>query len=133
MDNLDSGKQLLRILDSQTSIDSKLEFVAALFAYLAYTNTSLETWLSRLNVDGQTLAALANYTSQEAHQMQLRQLIEHNSYRQYEIRHYLNQPTLDMPLNPEGLLHHFVKTSGFIRSRVTGVTLRCLKALIFAH
>ncbi|KTC97587.1 hypothetical protein [Legionella erythra] len=109
LDNLDSGKQLLRILDSQTSIDSKLEFVAALFAYLAYTNTSLETWLSRLNVDGQTLAALANYTSQEAHQMQLRQLIEHNSYRQYEIRHYLNQPTLDMPLNPEGLLHHFVK------------------------
>lgn len=109
LDNLDSGKQLLRILDSQTSIDSKLEFVATLFSYLSYTKTPLETWLSQLNVDGQTLAALANYTSQEGHQIQLRQLIESNSYRQYEIKHYLNQPTLDMSLNPEGLLHYFVK------------------------
>lgn len=110
LDNLDSGKQLLRILDSQTGIDIKFAFVAALFDYLAGTNTSLEAWLSRLNVDGQTLAALANYTSHQVHQTQLRQMIERNSYRHHEIRHYLNHPTLDMPLNQEGLLHQFVKT-----------------------
>ncbi|QRN04796.1 hypothetical protein GH742_13525 [Legionella sp. MW5194] len=110
LDNLDSGKQLLRILDSQTGIDSKFAFVAALFDYLARTNTSLEAWLNRLNVDGQTLAALANYTCHEAYQTQLRQLIERNSYRQHEIRDYLHHPTLDMPLNQEGLLHQFVKT-----------------------
>ncbi|KTD62562.1 hypothetical protein [Legionella spiritensis] len=107
--HLTSAKQLLRILDSQTAMAVKFTFVTAIFDYLKYKDISLETWLTTLNVDGQTLAALANYTTRENHQEQLRSYIENSMYYKGEIERYLCKPTLDIAIEKSGLLYQYLK------------------------
>jgi hypothetical protein len=109
LDNVSSAKQVLRILDSQSPVATKLAFVNAIFNYLKQTDTPLLTWLLRLNVDAQTLAAFANFTAAPRYQQQLKEAITSNHYRTMDIQYYLQNPGLDMVIHREGLLYQFLE------------------------
>lgn len=107
--NLDSGKQLLRILDSQTPVRVKFDFVRAIFSYLQYSNKSLAAWIEELHIDGRTLAIMANYTP-EPHQASLQQFIDNTFGREFSLRDYLKaEPT--MHVEPQGLLYQQLSTA----------------------
>ncbi|MDP1602129.1 MAG: hypothetical protein Q8M03_02600 [Legionella sp.] len=109
LDSINSAKQVLRILDSQSPVAIKFAFVDAIFNYLDQTETPLLTWLLHLHVDAQTLAALANFTATPKHQQQLNDVITSDDYRKRDIQYYLQNPDLDMVINREGLLYQFLE------------------------
>ena len=109
--SLDSGKQLLRILDSQTPKAQKFNFVAAIFDYLGQSEISLPLWLDNLHIDGQTLAAFANYTEGQKNQQQLQELIHSSNNQEKEIQLYLRNPCLDLAIEPSGLLYRFMRNA----------------------
>lgn len=111
--NLETGKQLLRILDSHAPKITKITFVTAIFRYLQYKQLPLASWLESLVVDGPTLAALANYTQEEQHQQQLLEIIQTSSLRTQDIQRFLQNPSLDLPIEPTGLLYQFIKNVWF--------------------
>ncbi|WED42584.1 hypothetical protein [Legionella cardiaca] len=103
-----SGKQILRILDSYSPVITKLTFIEAIFDYLEEKNISLLCWFEMMNVDTETLAAFTNYTINEQHKSQLKQVISQNPYYSRRINNYLQNPTLDISLEPKGLLFNLL-------------------------
>lgn len=107
LSNLKSHQQLLRILDGQASSQCKINFVNHVFIYLLHHKIMLSEWLSKLHVDGQTLAAFANYTTAPHHQQLIKNTFKSStetlSFR-LEIKDYLQNPTLTSPIEPHGLL-----------------------------
>ncbi|CEK09490.1 hypothetical protein [Legionella hackeliae] len=102
--DITSGKQILRILDSYSSGKTKISFVEAIFNYLETQSIPLTTWLESMNVDSQTLAAFANYTTNEKNKQKLGAIIKENHYYERRINEFLQNPAMDLPLEPGGLL-----------------------------
>ncbi|KTD08017.1 hypothetical protein [Legionella jamestowniensis] len=99
-----SGKQVLRILDSYSPVATKIDFVDAIFSYLETTGTPLSSWLEAMNVDTQTMTAFSNFTTGEKNKQKLYEAIKNDHYYEHGINDYLQNPTLDMSLEPTGLL-----------------------------
>ncbi|MGQ3891819.1 hypothetical protein [Legionella sp. CNM-4043-24] len=101
---LTSASQVLRILDSQSPTPIKTAFVHALFQFLEHSGQSLVAWMNRVNVDSQTLAALANYTISPRDQRAFQEAIDSQSWCQQGLQDYLQMPSLDMPIQDRGFL-----------------------------
>lgn len=107
--NINSGQQLFRILNSYSPYQIKINFVQAIFDYLRRNNLPLSSWLEQLNLDTQTLAAIANFTTKQNDQFLLKQLIDDLPYRNKAISDYLQEATLDMMPAPSGLLFSMMR------------------------
>ena len=112
LSNLKHRKQLLPILDGEISSAYKISIVEHIFDYLLLKKIDLSDWLEKRCVDGQTLAALANYTTNPAHQ----ELIKHALRKttgltslQGDLKDYLLHPTLTSPILPKGFLYWLIK------------------------
>lgn len=104
-----SGKQILRILDSYSSVTIKRIFIESIFSYLKTSNTPLLNWLQQLNFDAQTLAAFANYITNKEHQQQFTQVLDESIFYRCNLNDYLQNPTLEMALNQKGILFSLVR------------------------
>nr|HAT8714907.1 hypothetical protein [Legionella jordanis] len=107
--DMTSGKQVLRILDSYSPPIRKKEFIKAIFEYLEKKNISLAHWFDIMNIDAQTLAAFSNYTVEQKHCKQLMQVIDESHYLKQGVIDYLQNPSLDMQVDPEGLLFRLLQ------------------------
>ncbi|MCE3044524.1 hypothetical protein [Legionella sp. 16cNR16C] len=109
LSELTSAEQLCRILNSQTQPKLKFNFVNSLFQYLQRNHLALADWLNKINAGEQALAALANYTEENACQEQLHQLIMESVSRRQQIQSFLKNPDWEMPIESAGLLNQYMR------------------------
>ena len=108
-DSINSSAHLLEILDGQTSLDIRYNFIKALFLIYGQNAKTLSQKLGQWLINPETLAALANFTIEKHHQYLLDEVLKEKPYYLDFLNDYLHHPTQEMPLNENSYLYHLAR------------------------
>jgi|GEM_PF-6894821 len=109
LQHLESAKQVLRILDSESSPELKQAFVHSLFQFFKRKQINILTWMRDMRVDAKTLAALANFTVSPEHKVIFQDALASQTWRQQDLQDYLRAPSVDLPTVPYSLLGDWIR------------------------
>ena len=107
--SINSSAYLISLLDNQTTVDSRINFIKELFLIYGQNATTLSQILSQWNINAESLAALTNFTVVKKHLILLDEVLKEKSYYRNFLNDYLHHPTLEMPLNKDSYLYHLAR------------------------
>lgn len=103
-----TGDQLVALLTGPSKEEAKLSYVHKLFTQLRKNHSSLVQTLDQMNITRESLAVLANYTSDKEDKKTLDDVINSTPTFAKFLSDYLIQPTLKVELKPGSYLYQSV-------------------------